>query len=128
MPYAERLREIKNLMRNVFARETLEEAPIATTHRDPKRQFAAMLFRREPLALDPEPPPRASRPGLLSALFARESLPEDPETPRPHAARPGLFRALFAREPLPELSAAPAKPARSAWLRWLFRFERLDPP
>jgi hypothetical protein len=126
MPYAEQLRKIKRFLRIVFAHETLEEAPIAANHRDRRRQFAAILFRREPLALDPEPPPGPPRPGILSALFAPEVLSEDP--PRPASERRGFARALFAREPLPELSPAPAKPARAAWLRWLFRFERLDPP
>jgi hypothetical protein len=129
MPYAEQLRKIKTFLRNVFAIERLEEAPIAANHRDRKRQFAAILFRREPLALEAEPPPRPPRPGLLRALFAREVLPDDPpEPPRPPSARAGFFRALFAPEPLPELPPASAKPRRAAWLRWLFRFERLDPP
>ena len=128
MPYAEQLRKIKSFVRNVFAIERLEESPIAANRRDPRRQFAAMVFRREPLALDPEPPPSPSRPGLLRAVFAREVLPEDPPPPKPAAARVGLFRMLFAREPLPELSPAPAGRTRAAWLRWLFHFERLDPP
>lgn len=129
MAHAERLRKIKFFLRNVFAVERLDEAPIAANHRERKRQFAAMLFRHEPLALEPALPPRRSRPGFLRALFARETLPEDPvPPPKAPASRPGFFRMLFAREALPELSPAPLKPARAAWLRWLFRFERLDPP
>jgi hypothetical protein len=129
MAHAERLRKIKFFLRNVFAVERLDEAPIAANHRDRKRQFAAMLFRQEPLALEPVPPPQRSRPGLLRALFARETLAEDPPPPpKAPAARSGSFPMLFAREALPELSPAPVKPERAAWLRWLFRFERLDPP
>jgi hypothetical protein len=121
------LRTIKSFVANVFAHETLDEAPNLAAPAQPRRQFAAVLFRREPLALDVEEEPRPLRPSLLGLLFAPEVLPEDP--PRPDSPRrPGLLRALLAPEPLPELAAAPGRPTRAAWLRWLFRFERLDPP
>jgi hypothetical protein len=122
------LREIKSFVANVFARETLGEPTRVEGEARPRRQIAAMLFRREPLALEAAPPPTSPpRPGLLRALFLPEALPEDPPAP-PATARPGLLRALFAPEPLPELPATPERPRRAAWLRWLFRFERLDPP
>jgi hypothetical protein len=152
MPLPDQLRTIKNFVRNVFAHETLDEAPVPGAPAEPGRQFAAMLLGREPLALDPEAPartsagvlgkllapevlpedpvepPRAARPGVLSFLFARETLAEDPPAPPRSSSRPGLLHALFAPEPLPEVAAPRPRPSRSAWLRWLFRFERLDPP
>lgn len=153
MARARKLREIKNFVRNVFARETLEEAPPSPAPAGPQRQFTAMLFGSEPLSLDAEAAPLPRGSGLLRSLFAPEPLPEDPVEPPsgagpgplrvpfgaealpepptqvPAPARPGgLLRALFAPEPLPELPAAAPRPRRSAWLRWLFGFERLGPP
>lgn len=126
MPLADQLRTIKIFLRNAFAHETLDEAPVPSAPAEPGRQFAAMLLGREPLALDAELPAREGA-GPLGKLFAPEELPEDPVEPR-REARPGLLGLLFAPESLPEVPAPPARPPRSAWLRWLFRFERLDPP
>lgn len=139
MQQANELRGIKKLLRNLFAREDLDAAPVVAAPDRPRRRFVAALFLGEPLALDPErrpAPARAgasattmppgARPSFLRALFGRERLPEDPPAPR-SPGRPGLGAALFAPEHLPELRAAAARPARSAWLRWLFRFEPLDP-
>lgn len=120
-----RLRKIKNFVRNVFARETLGEAPPSRAPSEARRSLTAMLFASEPLPLDAEPR-RKTGPGLLRFLFGAEVLPEDP--PEPARPRAGLLRAVFAPEPLPELSAAPPGRRRAAWLRWLFRFEHLDPP
>lgn len=151
MALTQRLREINNFVRNVFAHEDLEEAPALEVRAPARRQFAASIFGREALSLDPETarppdgpgalrtllapevlpedpvaPPRPSPPGILSAIFGAEVLAEDPPAPPPPEGL-GVLRALFAPEPLPELPAAPPRP-RAAWLRWLFRFERLDPP
>lgn len=121
------LRQIKNVLRNLFARETLGEAPELRDSTAPRRQFAAMLLRGEALPVDAEAAHPRRGAGALRVLFAPEVLPEDPPGP-PRAIRPGLLRALFVPEPIVDLPAAPGKPVRSAWLRWLFRFERLDPP
>jgi hypothetical protein len=126
MALTHRLREIKILVRNVFAHEDLEEAPALEVRASTRRQFAASVFGREDLSLDPETV-SSSRPGILSAIFGAEVLAEDPVSP-PRSAGPGVLRALFAPEPLPELPVTPPRHRRAAWLRWLFRFERLDPP
>jgi hypothetical protein len=126
VPLTHVLRKIKNFLRNVFAREVLGSAPPAPPRDPNRRHFAAILFGREELPLDP-PEAARRRAGALAGMFARETLPEDPPAP-PRPARPGLLHVLFSPEPLPELPAAPQKPARAAWLRWLFRLERLDPP
>jgi len=133
MPLTHQLRTIKNVLRNVFARERLEEAPERS---DPPPgtpdslaappSFAAMLFAREPLAMDPEPRADARRLGWAGP-FAREPLAEDPEPPA-SAARAGILRALLAPEPLPEHPPTPPRREETAWLRWLFRPEPLDPP
>jgi hypothetical protein len=85
--------------------------------------FRAAL-RRERL---PEPPPSGTRqegpPGLLRVIFARETLPLEPEVPAsPH---PGVLSLLFAIEPLGEEPPLPA-PRRSPWFTWLVRPEKLD--
>jgi hypothetical protein len=92
-------------MRNLLARERLDEAPAA---------------------VEPAPARRAG-PSLLSMLFAPEPLPLDPEPP-PKIRGGGLAAALFAREPLPEDPPAPPRGRRARWLRWLVAPERLDPP
>lgn len=126
VPLTHTLREIKIFLRNAFAREELGEAVDAPGPRDPGRRFAAVVFGREELPEDPPGPPRRRGAGLLRSLFAAEALPFEP--PAPAKARPGLLRAIFAPEPLDELPPAPPRPGRVAWRRWLFRFERLDPP
>lgn len=102
MAAAHALRVIRDVLRNVFARERLDVAPLPATPERPRASLLKALLAAEPLPLDPEPPPRARRPGVLRALFGREVLSESPpESPRP---------------------------ARQRWLRWLFRPESLDPP
>jgi hypothetical protein len=99
------LRILSQIVRNLFARERLDEAP-AEVETVPARRagpaLVSMLFAPEPLPLDPESPPRVHRGGLAAALFAREPLPEDPP--------------------------APPRGRRGRWLRWLAAPERLDPP
>ncbi len=119
------LRAIKFVVRNIFARETLEEVPVAP-RADPRTRHVRSIFAAEALATDPETP-SAPRAGILRMLFAPEALREDPVGP-PAAARPGILAALFAPEELPELPAEPPRRAHTTWLRWLFRFEPLDPP
>ncbi len=75
------LLRIKNFVRNVFAHETLEEAPLAVAAPDRTRRMAAVLFQREPLAEDPVAPPRPRNPHGLGALLAAEPLAEDPPAP-----------------------------------------------
>lgn len=127
MALPQQLRAIKNLLRNVIARETLDEAPPAPGSAR-RTRFVSFLLEAEPLGSDPEPPRPAPARGLIGALFAREVLPEDLLPPPVSAAAPGLLHALFAPEALPDLPQKPPRPRRSHWLRWLFSFERLDPP
>jgi hypothetical protein len=124
MPLAHQMRAIKNVMRNVFARETLPDAPERSAPpAAPRVTLGALLFAREALALDAEPPATATRRGAFTA----EPLAEDPPEP-PRPPRRGLLGALFAPEPLPADPPAPSAPSRASWLRWLFRPEPLDPP
>lgn len=102
MQLAHGLRRFGRIVRNAFARETLE--------------------------VEPEPPPGRHRARTLArALFAIEDLPEDPPPPLAPRRRDAL-RALFAPEHLPEDPVEPARPSRFRWLAWLFRFESLDDP
>jgi hypothetical protein len=85
--------------------------------------FRAAL-RRERL---PEPPPSGPRqegePGVLRHIFARETLPLDPEVVEPPHG--GMLSLLLAVEPL-ERASPVASPRRSPWLTWLLRPEKLD--
>jgi hypothetical protein len=127
MALAGQLSKIKTIVRNVFAHETLDEAPIPATPAEPQRRFAALVFGREPLSTEPEAARGKGGPGLVRILFAPEPLPEDPPAP-PARDRRGLLTMLFAPEPLGELPPPAPRAPRAHWLRWLFRFEHLDPP
>jgi hypothetical protein len=94
------LRTARQFVRNVFARERLPPAPPPGSG-EPRRRAASGLFSIEPLAMEPERPPRR---------------------------RGGVVRALFAVEALPELPPSPPRARRSRWLRWLLAPESLDPP
>lgn len=102
MDVAHALRIGRQVLRNVFARERLDEAPPppaaapAAAHRPAWR----LLFAPEELAVDPEPAPPPRRIPVF-AIFTPEVLPE---------------------EPPPEPS-----PPRARWLRWLFVPESLEP-
>lgn len=127
MPLVQELREIKTVLRNLFAREELgearqDDAPLPA----PRASALSSLFAREPLEEDAPLPPAPERRGALAAIFAPEPLPEDP--PRPAPKRAGVLAALFAPEALEE-EPVPAPPRRSSgWLRWLFGSESLDSP
>lgn len=122
------LSKIKAFLRNVFAHETLDEAPISAAPKEPRRRFATLLLGKEPLSVEPEASKGPRGAGLVRILFAPEPLPEDPPAP-PARSSPGPLALLFAPERLDELPPQPGPRARRAhWLRWLFRFERLDPP
>ena len=84
---------------------------------------------RSGLKVEKLPPPPLSDPAPtrrsgLRAIFAAETLPEiPPAPPRSHAS---LFSVLFARESLP---LDPERPqVHRNWLAFLFAPERLDPP
>lgn len=101
MAVAHGLRNIGSILRNVFARETLD--------------------------VEPESPPRAHRVrSLASALFAIEELPLDPEEPSRPGRGAALLRALLVPEHLPHEPREPAPRSRHRWLAWLFRPESLD--
>lgn len=87
-------------LRLALTRESLGDSP--ADERPPKaggpRGVLHVLFvSREPLGLDPEPPPSARKP-LLRALFGIEELPYDPVPPL--TRRRGRFSGLFALEKL----------------------------
>jgi hypothetical protein len=83
-----------------------------------------LALRREQLPAPSPPRPRdQDAPGLLQAVFARETLPLDP--PLPVTPRRGFLSLLIGREPLGHAAPGPA-PHRARWLTWLFRPEHLD--
>jgi hypothetical protein len=114
MHFTHALRVAREVMRNVFAREALEETP-ASAVRDtaPHRSSLARLaFESEPLGLEPEAPRGQLQPGIIGLLVARESLPLDPEDPPRIVERGRFVRALFVPEPLPQDPEEPFRDAR----------------
>jgi hypothetical protein len=92
------------------------------------RKFVRNLLAREHLP-PPDPTrrvPARRRARLARALFAIEALPVDP-VPPPRAPRRGVLRSLFASEPL---AVEPERPPRfrRRWLRWLVAPESIDGP
>jgi hypothetical protein len=128
MDFALGLRKCREILRNTFARESLDTEPEAPPRPGRARSLARVLFSVEGLPEDPPPPPRPRRRDVLRALVAIEELPLDPEpAPRP-ASGPGVLRALLLPERLDDEPVEPARPSRLRWLAWLFRPESLDPP
>jgi hypothetical protein len=86
--------------RLVLGREALGE-PSETASRAsapaPHGVLHLLFVSREPLGVEPEPPPRDGKP-ILRWIFGREVLPLDPQPPR--AARRGRLAALFTLEKL----------------------------
>jgi hypothetical protein len=90
--------------------------------------LARAALRRERLPEATVPPSRpGSRPALLGYLFARESLPLEPEAPPRKGA--AFLHVVLARESLPE-EPPRSRPGRERrpWLAWLLFPEKLDPP
>lgn len=101
MNAAQALRVARQIVRDLFARESLGEAPPPVSHAAAKARpsLARLLFAPEPLPLDPEVAPPTRRATFVRALFAPEALPEEPP-PAPRPPRPGWLRSLFAPESL----------------------------
>ncbi len=127
MPPPHALRIAAEIVRNLFARETLGEVAASREATQPVSErptLLATIFAIETLPVDPEPPRRAER-DEARGLFSAEALPEDP-VPPPRARRRGILRALFAFEALSEDPAPPPHPRRRRWLSWLFGLESLE--
>jgi hypothetical protein len=103
MTGAHALRTLGRILRNAFARETLDGEP-------------------------EEPPGPHSARSLARALFAIEELPLDPENPSRPSRGAGVLRALLFPEPLTEEPPEPPRRTRHPWLAWLLGPESLDPP
>lgn len=88
-----------DILRLAFARDRLDSDPVpaAAPARKSPGVLHVLFVSREPLGVEVEPP-RARR-SVLRTLFARETLPLDPE-PAPAARRTGRVAALFAPEKL----------------------------
>jgi hypothetical protein len=91
-------RAIAEAVRLAFARDTLGKEEPSRAGPAAPGVLHVLFVSREPLGLEPEPPPRDGRP-LLRWIFGFEELPRDP-VPPPGPPRRSRLAALLAPEKL----------------------------